>query len=81
MKGSHNHANSNFTVKPNADGRFDYGACQLAVLMDIGTELQAMNETLSVLKCSNFIAVPRILRRISANTHKKRARRTTKEKQ
>lgn len=43
-----------------------------AVLMDIRDELKRLN---SLLNCPNFIAIPRTLRRISANTHKPKRRK------
>lgn len=41
----------------------------IAVLMDIRDELQAL---LGILRCSEFQAIPRRLKRISANTAKPR---------
>jgi hypothetical protein len=38
----------------------------LAVLMDIRDELQSINATLT---CTETQSIPRVLRRISANTH------------
>lgn len=46
----------------------------LAVLMDIRDELKLVTAELhcmnNVIQCSNFIAIPQILRRISRNTAK-----------
>lgn len=54
-----------------------YHSASLAVLMDIRDELKELNEKqslanqhLSVLACSNFIAIPRVLRLIEKNTKK-----------
>lgn len=41
----------------------------IAVLMDIRAELQTLNRLLG---CSNFVAVPTILRSIQRNTFKKK---------
>lgn len=45
---------------------------ELSVLMDIRRELQKLN---NLLGCDNFIRIPRILTRISANTSKRRKRK------
>jgi hypothetical protein len=42
---------------------------QIAVLMDIRSELRTLN---SVLRCPNFQAIPRKLDRIARNTAKKK---------
>ncbi len=44
----------------------------IAVLMDILRELRALH---ALLACSNAVAIPRILRRISANTAKPRRKK------
>ncbi len=44
----------------------------IAVLMDIRDELQDLNGTL---RCDNFLSIPRVLRRISANTAKPRRKK------
>lgn len=54
----------------NENGSTDWGKVPIAVLMDIRDELKKMNATLSVLNCSNFIAIPEILRKVSRNTTK-----------
>ena len=41
----------------------------IAVLMDIRDELKRLNRAIY---CPNFVAIPRVLRRISANTTKPR---------
>jgi len=43
----------------------------IAILLDIRDELQKLN---ALLGCSNFTAIPRVLRRISSNTAKPRKR-------
>lgn len=49
----------------------------LAVLMDIRDELQRLNR---LLHCSNFVAIPTILRRIDQNAAKKKAPKARKSK-
>lgn len=44
-------------------------AAQLAVLMDLRDELKRLND---LLRCENFLSIPRVLRRISRNTAKPR---------
>lgn len=53
-------------------GAEQYDYMQLAVLMDIRTELQTLNR---VFQCRNFLAIPRKLDRISKNTAKPRKRK------
>lgn len=57
------------------DGTVDREQARLAVLMDIRDELKALN---SLLHCSNFQAIPQMLRRISSNTAKPRKPRAPK---
>jgi len=45
---------------------------QIAVLMDIRDELRIISRKLSPLECSNFLAIPHTLKRISRNTAKPR---------
>lgn len=59
-------------LSPDANGKYDFPAAQLAVLMDIRDELKIVSQRLSVLGCSNFLAIPRTLKRISRNTAKPR---------
>ena len=54
----------------------------MALLMDvrdelksIGRQLNVTNDRLRVLSCSNFLAIPHVLRSIRANTAKRRAKR------
>lgn len=47
----------------------DWEMVRVSVLMDIRDELQKLN---ALLHCSNFVAIPQILRRVSANTAKPR---------
>ena len=44
----------------------------LAVLMDLRDELSQMKESLQVLGCPEFRAIPRKLERIARNTKRKR---------
>ena len=65
-------ANCNWTVcDPDATSASWDGA-QLAVLMDIRDELKRLN---ALLHCSNFIAIPNILRDVKRNTARKRKRK------
>lgn len=54
----------------NSGGNYSFDAAQLAVLMDIRDELKIIKQRLSALECPNFLAIPRTLKRISANTAK-----------
>jgi hypothetical protein len=56
--------------------QYDY--MQLATLMDIRDELQALN---SVFQCPNFLAIPHKLDRIVKNTTKPRRKRARKIKE
>jgi hypothetical protein len=67
--------NVNWTIISRPDG-VPWDMCQLAVLMDIRDELQTLNRLLG---CSNFTAVPSILRGIRRNTAKPRKPRARKE--
>lgn len=55
-----------------ADGHFTWEQVIVEVLQDIRSELRQINRKLSPLECPNFVAIPRTLRRISANTAKPR---------
>jgi hypothetical protein len=48
-----------------------HGTAHLAVLMDIRDELKILNRLLG---CSNFVAIPKVLRGIRANTTRRRPR-------
>lgn len=61
--------NCDWALTPNVDGKYDFPAAQLAVLMDIRDELKRLN---NVLQCPNFIAVPAKLDQIAKNTRKRR---------
>lgn len=63
--------NWNLRQTPAGQAQTDEDVTQ-AILMDIRDELKELNKSLFPLRCSNFIAIPRILRRISANTAKPR---------
>ena len=47
-----------------------YDSAQLAVLMDIRDELKQLNR---VFGCANFLNIPNELRKIEANTRKRKA--------
>jgi hypothetical protein len=68
---SHSLANLNWRL-PEA-GTVSHDQAQLAVLMDIREELRTLNRLLG---CSNFTGIPRVLKRISANTAKPRKPRS-----
>ncbi len=55
----HKDANWDVSERPNTE------AAMLTVLMDIRDELKRIN---SILNCTNFLEVPRILRTIRGNT-------------
>lgn len=64
-----------WNIHRDAYGRVEWEAVTVAVLMDIRDELKLMNERLSVLRCPDFIAIPRILREIRRNTTKPKRRK------
>jgi hypothetical protein len=67
------HKNAEWTVGDEHTGEVPtWERAGIAVLMDLRDELQEMNRTLSVLKCINFIRIPRILDGIRKNTTRKR---------
>lgn len=71
------HKDGNWALPTHADGRIaDWQSVQIAVLMDIRDELKIVRQRLSVLECSNFLAIPRTLKRISRNTAKPRKAKT-----
>jgi hypothetical protein len=43
----------------------------VAVLMDLRDELKEISHSVSVLQCSNFIRIPKVLDRIARNTKPK----------
>ena len=47
------------------NGEMSFAGAQLAVLMDIRDELKELN---GLLRCPNFVAIPRLLRGIRLNT-------------
>lgn len=61
--------NINWTL---SDGSISYDGAQLAVLMDIRDELQAIRARLD---CYETREIPRTLRRIAANTARPRKKR------
>jgi len=77
----HDHQNGNWTIRKNADGTVSYDGAQLAVLMDIREELKAMNLKLNVLRCGDFLAIPRKLDQIKRNTNRKKKPQPIRSKQ
>lgn len=79
--GQHKAANWNWTVidpvTPTQARSTEHA--MLAVLMDIREELRVQTECLRQLRdranCHETLTIPRMLRRISANTHKPRRRK------
>jgi hypothetical protein len=68
------HKNVNWTLPTDPqNGRIQtWQAVEIAVMMDIRDELQTLN---GLLRCPNFVEIPRTLRAIKRNTSKrKRAR-------
>jgi len=62
------HRNANWAITLHSNGQtVSFEGAQLAVLMDIRDELQALNR---LLNCHNALDIPRILRQIRANTSK-----------
>lgn len=72
--GTHGGANWNWGVLDVNDPKSARSVehATLAVLMDIREELRAISRRLD---CHDTLSIPRILRRISANTHKPRRRK------
>jgi ABC-type transporter Mla MlaB component len=54
------------------DTHHTYDSASLAVLMDLRDELKRLN---NLLNCPNALEIPTILRKIRANTTKKRKKR------
>jgi hypothetical protein len=65
----------NWKLNVSHDGGVTTLEAQLAVLMDIRDELKRLNNRLY---CTEVGEIPRILRRISANTHKPKRRRSAR---
>jgi hypothetical protein len=60
--------NAQWSLRGNdADPTVSHDNIQLALLMDIRDELQALN---SLFRCGNFLEIPHTLKRISRNTAK-----------
>ena len=57
--------NLNEEGTPNASGEKSYSndTIKLALLMDLRDELKQLNQTLSCLRCTNFLAMPRHVER------------------
>lgn len=64
-----------WSINKSSGGGYSYDAAQLSVLMDIRDELKVVSRKLSALECPNFVGIPSVLRRISANTSKPRKRK------
>ncbi len=63
------HKDTEWALPEHGNGKFiGYDGAQLAVMMDIRDELKKLNR---VFECYNFVRIPRILDRISANTTRK----------
>lgn len=67
--------NNDWSVWRLEDGRYNNDAVMRAGLLDIRKELRKLN---ALIGCHNFVAVPRILRRISANTAKPRKKKAVR---
>lgn len=61
----HKHANVNWTLGNNSDGTVPTDHVKFALMMDIRTELQRLN---NLLHCTNFTAIPHKLDRIRIAT-------------
>jgi len=62
-------------VNKGLDGMISFPGAQLTVLMDIRDELKKLN---ALLHCSNFTAIPHVMREVARNTKpKKRKRKKT----
>lgn len=62
----------NWNMSGTDQGRYDVNAIVVNLLMDIRDELKLMNARL---QCHETAAIPRYLRRIAANTTKKRRKK------
>lgn len=62
-------------IPQDTSGTVSWNGVTVAVLMDIRDELKKLN---SLLYCSNFIAIPRVLREVAKNTKPKPRRRKKK---
>lgn len=64
-----------WTIKRNPDGSVSEMDAHLAVMMDLRDELKNIHTELrmlnSIIGCSNFIAVPSILRQVAKHTKPK----------
>lgn len=59
------------------DHMFEWQHVGIEVLMDIRSELRALN---ALLHCPNFVAIPTILRQVRANTSTPKRKATKKAK-
>jgi hypothetical protein len=73
------HKDANWSMGDPVD---TWAQVQVAVLMDIRDELKISNRCLLLLErrlnCQDFLDIPSVLRRISANTHRSKRRRKVK---
>ena len=71
--------NCNWNIPHNLNdpNYYSFEKVQCAVLLDIREELRNLNALLS---CENFTDIPSILRRIRANTYKKRPKKKSGRK-
>ena len=69
--------NTYWWIKTDGNGSTPIDNAHLAVLMDLGDELQTL---VSIFRCHNAQAIPGLLRRIARNTAKKRKPKTTKKR-
>lgn len=61
---------ANWTICSDTDGpQISFDGAQLAVLMDLRDELKLLNR---LLRCENFLAIPKILRDLERNTRKRK---------
>lgn len=63
----------NWTIKGRDDERASFDGAQLAVLMDIREELQAIRRRL---ECSSTLQIPRYLADIRSNTTKRKRKKS-----
>lgn len=69
------HKGISWILHPNSSGNITLEQVNVAVLMDIRDELKELNR---LLHCSNFVAIPTILRTIRRNTTKRRRNKKSK---
>lgn len=67
----------NWSIRPSPHDGYTHEQAILSVLMDIRDELQGIRHRLD---CSDTLSIPRVLRRISANTAKPRKKKVKKKR-